>query len=590
MKLTEIDFFYNTPFNDFQNFIHFKNESERDAFFTGRYNMLSYEPKTRFNFIKDRLRLRTTLTTGQTYGLNYCRFRSQFDGNRWYYARVISTEYVNDRVTVLNLVLDVITTFLQGDFTKNIGNVMVKRQSLTNKTFKKYKDYVMTNSDVLGYPKRYTHQLIESWKTFYVVFTSSVSLLQDFGDSDDPKLKTSTGQTYDGIVSPVDLYLSKSQDDFTKLMTYLKDYPWIAQNINNISIIPSEIVDSADLQPVSGAKMDGINNVNLFTFKNGGKTRSFKLNNISVEPEKLNGFFGYDDGIPEWAMREEYTNIELNAWNGQSISLAPAFLPDDGLSVIAQSTFGYHNEIRCFPDRYKDNGSNSINGLYRGTYANQAIIFDVFDDIPVLVDNYKLGKASTAHQRALNNDRQISSRISDVLNPNASLKDRFFNAVSLTAGTVGGGILGTAKNATSQFTSEWEYYRDQQAKLADMAIAAPSVSAQNNSQSFNMSKGVFGVTVKFSSIGLDNMDRVVTYYNTFGFDLGGQMLPLESPDQLPMMQYYQFSGNWVLDNVPSQFMEQLKVQCENGIKLWKNNNTDNPFKQDTRYNIDGLGE
>ena len=51
----------------------------------------------------------------------------------------------------------------------------------------------------------------------------------------------------------------------------------------------------------------------------------------------------------------------------------------------------------------------------------------VFDDIPVLVDNYKLGKAQTAHQRALNNDRQISSRISDVMNPNKSLQDRFLS-------------------------------------------------------------------------------------------------------------------------------------------------------------------
>lgn len=254
--------------------------------------------------------------------------------------------------------------------------------------------------------------------------------------------------------------------------------------------------------------------------------------------------------------------------------------------MIAQSTFGYHNEIRCFPDQYKDDGENSINGLYRGTYINQGITFDVFDDIPVLVDNYKLGKAQTAHQRALNNDRQISSRISDVLNPNKSLQDRFFNAVSLTTSLAGGGVLGVAKNALGQFTSEWEYYRDQNAKFADMAISAPSVGSQNNSQSFNMSKGIFGVTVRFASIGAENMERVLTYYNTFGFDFSGQLLHLEKPDSLPMLNYYQFAGNWVLPGVPPQFMEQLKVQCQNGIKLWKNNGTDNPFTQNTRFNME----
>ena len=586
MKLTEIDFFYNTPFNDFQNFIHFKTDKQRDDFFTGRYNMKVYEPARRFNFVKDRLELRTRLTTLETYGLNYLRFRSMFDNDRWYYARVMNVRYINDGVTALDLVLDVVTTFMQGDFTKNLGLVQVQRMSLAKNHIYKWRKWLMTNNDVLSFPKSYTRQFIEAWKNYFVVFTTSVSLLDDFGTEDDPKLKTSVGQTYDGIVSPVDLYCCKSQDDFTNLMKYLKDYPWISQNINNVAIIPSEVVDEKDLVKVSDAKQDGINSANIYQFKNKGKTRSFVMNNITLPKENFDEYFNFDDSIPFWALRQEYANIELNAWNGQQVTLAPIFLPDYGLKMIAQSTFGYHNEIRCFPDQYKDDGENSINGLYRGTYINQGITFDVFDDIPVLVDNYKLGKAQTAHQRALNNDRQISSRISDVLNPNKSLQDRFFNAVSLTTSLAGGGVLGVAKNALGQFTSEWEYYRDQNAKFADMAISAPSVGSQNNSQSFNMSKGIFGVTVRFASIGTENMERVLTYYNTFGFDFSGQLLYLEKPDTLPMLNYYQFAGNWVLPGVPPQFMEQLKVQCQNGIKLWKNNGTDNPFTQNTRFNME----
>lgn len=248
MKLTEIDFFYNTPFNDFQNFIHFPSNEVRDNWFEGRYNMMSYIPPRRFNFVKDRLSLRTTLTTQQTYGLNYCRFRSMFDGDRWYYARVINTRYINDGVTVLDMVLDVVTTFLQGDFTDKIGLVQVQRMSCTNRTINKYKQWIMNNNDVLSFPKQYTHQLIEAWKDYFVVFTTSVSLKEDFGDEDNPKLKTSTGQTYDGIVSPVDLYCCKSQSDFTNLMSYLKDYPWISQNINNVAIVPAEVVDEKDLK------------------------------------------------------------------------------------------------------------------------------------------------------------------------------------------------------------------------------------------------------------------------------------------------------------------------------------------------------
>lgn len=576
MKLTEFEFFYNTPFTDFQNFIHFSSNQERDDFFTHHYDKIQYTPPRRWNFVKDRLEISTRLTTEQTYGLNYARFRNQFDGDKWYYAYIHSSEYVSDGVTKLQLILDPVTTFMQGDFTNSIGRVEVKRMSVTHETFNKYKDYLMTNGDVLSFPKRYTHQALEKWREFYVVFTCSVSLYKKFGTEQNPSLKTSTGQEYDRIVSPVDLYLVKSQSDFTNLMKKLQDYPWIAQNISNVAIIPGEAVDNKDLSMITDAEQDFVNNAGIYRFKNQGKTSSFELESLHIAKSQFNTMFKFDQDTPEWALREEYSNIELDSWNGQTITLAPNMLPDKGLRMMCQCTFGYHNEMRIFPDQYKDDNSNSIDGLYRGTYANNAIIFSQFDDIPILIDNYKLAKAQNAHQRALANSRTITGRAQTVMDNRASLQDRFFNALALTTGLMGG----IAKNAASQFTSEYEYYRDQNAKFADMAISAPTVGQQNNSQSFNIAKNIFGITVRFSSIGRQNMRQVLRYYNTFGFDFGGQMVTLDPPDSLPIMNYYQFGGNWVLPNVPSQFMGQLKVQCENGIKLWKNNGSTNPFKQD----------
>lgn len=584
-NLTTIDVFYNTPFTDFQNTIHFNSDEERDQFFTGRYDMYEFEKP--FNFVKDRLVLRTSLTTSQVYGLNYLRFRNEFDNNKWYYCFVMSSAYVNNGVTQLGLVVDTVMTFMQGDFTKYLNNVQVDRQSLNNAGFSKYRDWLMTNDDTLRFPKYYRSQRIEKWKNFFVVFTSSVDLTSNFGTEDDAKLHTSEGQTYDGIVSPVDLYCMKSPSNFTTLMHNLKNYPWIAQNINNVALVPADIVDEADLSVIKNANNAGVNAAHVYKFKNNGRTKTVHMNDISVSNDELPSLFGFDDGVPEYAMREEYTNIELDAWNGQTLSLAPVFLPSKGLDMVAQATFGYHNEIRCFPDQYKSKGENSIQGLYRGTYANQAIIFDVFDDIPVLIDNYKLQKASTAHQRELSNDRTIGGRWKTITNPNANRNDRFFNAVELTTGLLGDGLnpLSVAKNALGQFTDEYEHYRDLNAQLADQAIAAPSVGAQNNSQSFNMSAGIFGVTVKFTSIGENAMRQVERYHGAYGFDFKGQIVPVEPIDTLPYENFLKFSGNWNLPNVPSNFLQQLKVTMENGVKFWHNpDNLDNPFTQDLTYN------
>lgn len=573
MKLTTIEFFKNTPFTDFQNYIHFTSDQERDNFFaSGKYAVVS--KSTNFNMVKDRLMIRVQMSTIETYGVNYCRWYNDFD-QRYYYAYVMTSEYVNYDTIEFGLVLDLITTFCQGNFAKYINNPYVFRQSLTTATWNQYKNWLSTNSDTLVFPKTYTYQKVQRWLRYYVIFTCSVDLKSDFGDEDNPKLVTSDGQTYDGIVSPVNLYCAKAQGDFTALMNKLKDYPWIAQNIKNVAIVPAAVVDDDDLTEITGAKNDGVNASHICTFKNNGKTKTVDLDGLRMEKDILKQNFDFDTDIPDWVMREQYANIEMDDWAGQSVSLDPAFLPVSGLRIVAQAMFGYHNEIRVIPDQYKSSDSEpSVSGLYRGSYANSGIIFKVFDDIPVLVDNYKLSYASTAHQRQLANSRTITGRIDQITNPNTSLQDKFYNAVSLTTGLAGG----VASHALSQFNDEYEYYRTQKAELADKAISAPSVGEQNNSQSFNMSAGIFGVTLKFSSIGT-YVHQVIRYHNTFGFDFGGQLADIESIYSMPKMNFLKVDGNLTIPDMPAQFVQQLKATLQNGVKLWHNNGMANPFIQ-----------
>ena len=75
----------------------------------------------------------------------------------------------------------------------------------------------------------------------WLVFQCSVDLSADFGDVDEPKLKTSKGSNYDRVISPVSLYVM-SLNDGLKLFDHLGDYPWISQNIKNITMIPRDFI------------------------------------------------------------------------------------------------------------------------------------------------------------------------------------------------------------------------------------------------------------------------------------------------------------------------------------------------------------
>ena len=582
MKLTEIQLLKNTPFTDLVNTIHFESDTERDLFFNSHYDKITFENK--FDMVKDRLTIQAPLSPGQTYGVNYARFRSEYDNNKWYYCFVTNCEYVNDRVMNVYMMIDTVMTFLQGDFTPFLSNVQVLRQSLNMSSFSKYKDYLLTNSDVLKFPKRYRYQALQGWKEQCVVFTSSVSLASDFGNEDNPKLRTSAGQTYDSVVSPVDLYLCSSQSVFSSIMTVLSNYPWISQNINNVAIVPADMVDQKDFENFHSEKTPALNQVGFYQLKNGGKTKTQKLEQISSTMDQINERLFGNENVPDFVKREEYGNLTLTDWSGQTVDYNPAFLPSDGLQVFGQSTFGYHNEIRVFADRYQSDQENSIDGLWRGAYTMNGLIFDQFDDIPVLVDNYKLSYAQSAHQRALANSKTISGRLNQITSPNTSIKDKIYNSVALTTSLYSKSPLGVASNAVGMLGNEYEYYRQQKAELEDKAISAPTVGSQNNSQAFNIAKGVYGVTVKYQSISENDLQQVIKYHALFGFEFK-QVVPVEKVDTCKKCNFLQCTGNFSLRNVPSTFMPQLKATLENGVRFWKNNNTENPFSQSLHDNF-----
>lgn len=576
MKLSEIQLFKNTPFTDIVNTIHFSSDVERDNFFDNHYEKVIFE--TKFDMVKDRLTIQAPIAPMQTYGVNYARFKSEYENNKWYYCFVTNCEYVNDRVMNIYLMVDTVMTFLQGDFTPFLCNVQILRQSLNASSFNQYKDYLLTNSDVLKFPKRYRYQSLQGWKEQCVVFTSSISLTSDFGTEDDPKLRTSAGQSYDSVVSPVDLYLCATQSVFSSIMVVLSSYPWISQNINNIAIVPADMIDHTDFETFHSEKTPALNQTGFYQLKENGKTKTQKLDKVSASLDEINERLFGNKNVPDFIKREEYGNITLTDWSGQTVSYNPAFLPSDGLQVYGQSTFGYHNEIRVFADRYQSDDENPIDGLWRGAYTMNGIIFDQFDDIPVLVDNYKLSYAQSAHQRALANSKTLSGRINQITSPTTSVKDKLFNAVALTTSMYSKSPLGVANNAVGMMSNEYEYYRQQKAELEDKAISAPTVSSQNNSQAFNIAKGIYGVTAKYQSISMNDIQQVIKYHALFGFEFK-QVVPVEKVDSCKKCNYLQCTGNFSLKNVPSIFTPQLKATLENGVRFWKNNNSDNPFKQ-----------
>ena len=576
MKKTKFRFFKNTPLIDFQNTIHFSSNSERDDFFLNgsHYPELSIQAED-FNFIRDRSSLIIDVPYSQMAGVNYCTFKSDFEPTR-FYAYVIDYEYLNDQAIRVNLLIDGIMTYTQGNVLETLPNLSIERQHLSRSKYESNIWELKNNDDILKTnTKRYFKTEKVLFNELIVLITASVDLKSDFGDQDNPNMKTSFGRKFDKITSPLNLYAC-DVDDFNKLMKALSEYPWISQNIKTMSLMPKVFMED-NLTKVnfsSGNTLSGIDYLYSVSGTRTNKTPLLKeLINVSYTLPKLMQLFGLDPNEDKHLLRNEYTTTEIYNYSGGALLVDNGQLNlDSGLSYMVDLVTGYHNEVKLYIDRYRVE-----KGIQEGSYINDSLTFDTFDDMPMLIDTYGLSMAKTANQRQLTESKLLTNQVSSLTDSSANLKDRFMNAASLASNL-------SPTNLFGKFTDEYDYYRQQKAEQADMALEIPSISEQTNGNSFNIANNKFGIHIKYSKPTDSELNKIKKYYKLFGYQVNDQSNYLDKVNSMTVCNYVKFSGSWTIPGADVSIIEMMKAQFENGVRLWHNKNTRNPMIQNVLTN------
>ena len=571
MKQTNFRFFKNTPLIDFQNTIHFSSNSERDNFFLNGNHYPELNVKNQdFNFIRDRSSIVINVSYNDMQGVNYCTFKSEFENTR-FYAYVINYEYLNDNAIRVNLLIDGIMTYTQGVTLQTLPNLDITRQHLSLSNYNNRIFELKNNGDIL---KTHTKSYFKNDEILFdeliVLISSSVDLRGKFGTEDDPKMRTSKGKKFDKVTSPLNLYACDI-DDFNKLMDELSDYPWIAQNIKSMSLIPRLFMDD-NLRKISFSSGDSLSGVNylhdVVGLKTNKKSLMDELKDVSYNINEAMKMFGLDPIQDKHLFRNEYTTSEVYNYSGGQLFIDNGQLNEDaGLSYYIDIITGHHNEMKLFVDRYR-----VARGFLQGSYVNDSLIFDQFDDVPMLIDTFGLSMAKNANQRALAESKLVTNRIGNIMNPGADVKDRFFDAASLATNF-------SPSNLFGKFSDEHEYYRQQQAEQADMALETPSITQQTNGNSFNIANDMFGIHFKYSKPTNSEMRKIKKYYKLFGFQTDDKGEKLNPINTMSICNYVQFSGSWTIAGADVSIVEMMKAQFQNGVRLWHNNGTSNPMSQ-----------
>lgn len=649
---TRFVFYANTPLTNMSKSLHFNSNEERDNFFDtafGIYRVLDIRER-KFNMVRDRLTVRITYEfdkgtvsgkwdsnapfVDNMLGVNYCYFVDE-NSNMRYYCQVTNTRYINDKVTEFSLAVDVITTFFQGEFSGKVGNVHVKRQHLPTKIYED-NSYMLGQGDGLRVsPPRIIKQdffklgagnkssspnsnglytIEEDAGQMVVLFNCSSDLSADFGDEDEPRMKASPGGIYDYVASPVTVYVV-DLDDSVKLFKELSNYPWIAQNVSNINIIPKDFIDQTDLEKVSGKSLTS---ANFYSMKKNGKN---SLSNMSY-PLSSNLGFAFNDvdsmvsaycGVNNILKNEKhlynssYLRYFVTNWSGSSMNVDPEKLANRDLTFRVKGIIGYDNKVVIYPSEYNSNNEN----LYylrdtgtqvdvpRGEFLGQSITFSSWDSIPVLIDNYKKFIASDAYQRELTQDTLTSSQVDKVLeNPFSAeglegiarlggtyLNGAISNAAqaSATGGPLAGVVAGAGTvlgNTAGQWVSERQYWKNLKAQRQQMKITPNTITNASLGNAFAYRNGFYGISVKLYSASPEELVRALKYHKVTGYswDAYEHLQPVNS---MTHINYVEFDGDWIMEGVPTEFQQQAKRIFSQGVSLYHNpDRVANPFGQD----------
>lgn len=573
MKLTEFTLYKNVPLTNFQDEFIFKSNEERDNFFNTKYDKIIKVQNQEYNYIRDKLTVNLNIDYLSMMGVTYGSFISDFEPNLRYYFYVMNYEYGSNGYTKVDMVIDEIMTFCQGYTLNNLENLQITREHLSTPDYNKYLLYLKNNDDLL---KTSTNQYIKTttkvFKTFDVIFQCSADLSKEFGTEDKPLMPTSKGLQFDKIISPVDIY-RVAETDFNSLMDALSDYPWIAQNISKVIQIPALFIanDSYEKVTMKSGKFD-----KLYRFKNKSMSDKVDFTKLNMTMDELLSVCGLSSD-EKHLLKTGYFNIELNTWDGNSVGIDVSQLEDNvGFKLSNKVVTGYGNNVSVYVTGYRGrfNTSDTPEVDY-GSFMNNAMTFSTFDTIPLLINSYDLNQAKTANVRGLENSKQLTNRVDNVLH-GRDLKSRFMDAVSLTSNI-------SPSNLFGKFTDEYEYYRTQRAQQADMKLTVPEVSEQTTFNALKVANDFYGLTVKVSGIDENELNKIRKYHGAFGFEMNLANSQLSDVFSMTLCNYVQFTGNYFIPEIPIGFLEQMRARFENGVRLWHPTTAD-PFNEDLANN------
>lgn len=369
--------------NTYQDVVRFDTQDDLDMWIDDQPNITI----TKFSLAKFQRDVRVDTPFNKAMKYNYLRAVNDVPGDdepMTYYYFVTGIEYINPKVTRLNLQLDVFQTF---GYDIQFGLSFLERGHLSlanTNQFQQYGRSYLTVPEGLDVGGEYRivhteHEKImdtiandvptEVEAGYDILVCATLDLTQDPLVNGNPGIKSAPGTTVQGLPSGAMFYLFKSGVDLGNFFTAYTAYPWITQSIISITMIPNMKRYNPDydygpnLSSVAGvAYYDGPRILTGHAIRKvleDWRDELFISNILGSQYASLKKFLTYP-----------YMMIEMTSFNGSPLIIKPESWQDPDATVremIALMPPG--QRIMMSPNRYNADAETSYsipddNGAY----------------------------------------------------------------------------------------------------------------------------------------------------------------------------------------------------------------------------------
>lgn len=411
-----------------------------------------------------------------------------------------------------------------------------------------------------------------------VIITSTVNLAADWGTKSSPNLECADGQQVDGLISGCNMYMLDSEN-FKQFMEKVKQSPWVAKGIVDITCFPSGLLTDAPDVELGGvpAKFLGETPDETAWFETGNIWQQLS-NGIPREYHWMHKFFTYPYSCIEW------TNYQGNPLmlkpelcstiDGNMQMFVTACSANPGMRVaVWPLSYGftpgisYTNQVIRYDYATMTNIKQAV--LRPGNNLDNAIWFQGFPKFTLVNDEGALSiaqrvnslnasyagagwanaKSNATAQLGYSQTMQAldTAQQNKNIENQAAIANGALSAIgSLASGSVGGALMGaagtgvnlyasnaqfantqnlTASQATQNYQlAQWANKGDYEQQLAvlnasvqDAALTQPSIVGQAGGDGFNLTNGYMGIEVRYKVINADAVRVIGDYWGKYGY-------------------------------------------------------------------------